>query len=112
MSVCHLCAGGLQRPENTGSPGCGITDGCEPLDVGAGIRTQVLCKSSKCSLPLGHLSNPEDSAFKSIKPSVAVHIFKPSPKKTALRARPAWATQEEKKKEKERKKKEKGARFE
>lgn len=39
-----------------GSPGAVGTGSCEPADMGAGNETQVLCKSSKYTQPLGHLS--------------------------------------------------------
>ena len=36
----------------------GVTGSCELPDMGTENRTQVLCKSSKCSSLLSHLSSP------------------------------------------------------
>lgn len=36
---------------------------CKLPDVGAGIRTLVLCKGSACSYSLSHLSNPQHIGF-------------------------------------------------
>jgi hypothetical protein len=47
------------RPEPSGhtppTPGSGITDGCEPSDMGTGKNTCVLCKASGCFSLLSHL---------------------------------------------------------
>lgn len=42
----NVSASGAQRSQISG---VGVIVSCESPDVGAGQRTQVLCKSSKCS---------------------------------------------------------------
>lgn len=39
----HITA--VPRVRDLGSPGVGVTGGCEPPDVGAGNQTQVFYKS-------------------------------------------------------------------
>ena len=50
--------GGLWKPEVLDFYGADITGNCESLDMGAGSRTQVLCKSSTCFELLSHLFSP------------------------------------------------------
>lgn len=48
VSVGHICACGLQKPEEqVESPRARITGSYEEPDVGAGDQTLVLCKSNK-----------------------------------------------------------------
>ena len=58
--VTYICAGAPPPPrtdENTGSPGAGVRGHCELVYMSAGIWTQVLWKSRKCSQPLSHVSS-------------------------------------------------------
>lgn len=49
-----------QEPEeNTGSPGAGVTGGCDPVKfLGAGNRTWVFSENSKCFSQMSDLSSP------------------------------------------------------
>jgi hypothetical protein len=72
-----ICVCAPKRPEEgIRFPGIGITD------VGAGNQTQALCKSSKCSKLLSHLSSPaqhlifdpEELLFASLKPKQDLYL--------------------------------------
>jgi hypothetical protein len=45
------------------SPRAGVISTCEPPDVGAGNRTPVYCKSSKCSLTVELISSTGKEVF-------------------------------------------------
>lgn len=51
------------------SPAAGLTDNYESSHLGTGNQTLVLCKSSKCSYLLSHVSRP------SIKMLINVHKY-------------------------------------
>lgn len=55
----------------------GLRGGCEPADVGAGNRTQVLSKSTKCAQPPNSLSSPLStiSSFGVITDKMGTSIF-------------------------------------
>lgn len=59
MSILHVFAGSLWRPEESvWLPGTELRAGCEPRNA-CWNQTQVLCRSSQCSLSPSHLSkNP------------------------------------------------------
>lgn len=44
-------------------PGSEVTSDCDPPNVGAGYRTQALCKSSVLPWPLNHLFRPRITFF-------------------------------------------------
>lgn len=56
MSILHVFAGSLWRPEESVRfPGTDLRGGCEPQNA-CWNQTQVLCRSSQCSLSPSHLS--------------------------------------------------------
>ena len=60
MNLCASCVCRcLRRPQATEASGARAADGCELHEVDTGSWTQVLCKSSKCSELLSHLSSPQ-----------------------------------------------------
>lgn len=62
ICVHHVHFWGLQRSaEGIGSSGAGVMNGCETPHVAL-----VLHKSSKCSKPPSHLSNPSSVIFRTL----------------------------------------------
>ena len=56
--------------KGVGSPGTGVTDGYEPPLGCWGLKPGLLCKISKCTYILSHVSYPRKSFFYLTLPSV------------------------------------------
>lgn len=57
LSACYMC-GYLQRPEDVGTSGTGITSCCETPDTGAGNQAWVPWESCECSQTPAHPAHP------------------------------------------------------